>query len=257
MNLVGKVAIITGGGKGIGGVTSRRFLQAGADLVIVARTPEPLQAVAADGDKLGRKVIVCQGDASQEAVADQVVTAALREFGKIDILVNNTGIEGPNATLAEVSLEEWRHTFAVNLDSAFLFSKKVIPAMRKQRSGSIINIASLAGTKGIVCRSPYCASKWAMIGMSRAMAAELGPDNVRVNVIVPGGIAGERFERVLHKRAKDYGVTYEEMVAMTCKETPLRRLVTEDEIASMALYLASDEASGITGEEIMVTGGRR
>lgn len=257
MNLSGKVAIITGGGKGIGGVISRRFLKAGADIAIVARTLEPLELIAAEGKQLQRKVLVCQGDASSEEVAANVVRQAVETFGKIDILVNNTGIEGPNATVADVSLDEWRHTFAVNLDSAFLFCKKVVPVMKKQQAGSIVNIASLAATKGIICRSPYCASKWALLGLSRTLAAEVGPDNIRVNVIIPGMVAGERADRVIRKRAKDFGVSFEEMFDITCREAPLRRLVTQDEIASMALYLASDESGGITGEEIMVSCGRR
>lgn len=257
MNLAGKVAIITGGGKGIGGVISRRLLQAGADIVVVARTMEPLETMAEEGRRLKKKVLVCQGDASRKEVAEKAVSEALAAFGRVDVLVNNTGIEGPNAPVTDVSLEEWRHTFAVNLDSAFLFCKKVVPVMKKQRSGSIINIASLAGTKGIICRSPYCASKWAMIGLSRTLAGEVGPENIRVNVIIPGMVAGDRADRVIRKRAKDFGVDYEEMFARTCREAPLQRLVTQEEIASMAVFLASDEASGITGEEIMVSCGRR
>jgi NAD(P)-dependent dehydrogenase (short-subunit alcohol dehydrogenase family) len=257
VNLAGKVAIITGGGKGIGGVISRRFLKAGADVVVVARTLEPLEAIAEEGRLLDRKVVICQGDASREDVAEDAVRSAVAAFGKIDILVNNTGIEGPNAQVVDVALEDWHHTFAVNLDSAFLFCKKVVPVMKQQQSGSIINLASLAGTKGIICRSPYCASKWAMIGLSRTLACEVGPENIRVNIIVPGMVAGERANKVIRKRAKDFGVTYEEMLDITCREAPLRRLVTQEEIASMAVYLASDEASGITGEEIMVSGGRR
>lgn len=257
MDLTGKVAIITGGGKGIGGVISRRFLKAGADLVVVARTLEPLELIAEEGRQLGRKVAVCQGDVSREDVADAAVRAGLDTFGRIDVLVNNTGIEGPNAPVIDVALEDWHHTFAVNLDSAFLFCKKVVPVMKKQGRGSIVNLASLAGTKGIICRSPYCASKWAMIGLSRTLAWEVGSDNIRVNVVIPGMVAGERADRVIRKRAKDYGVAYEEMQDMICREAPLRRLVTQEEIASTVLYLASDEASGITGEEIMVSAGRR
>ena len=232
-------------------------MNAGVDLVIAARTLQPMELVAEEGKRLGRRVLIFQGDVSQADVADRVVTGSLKEFGKLDILVNNTGIEGPNAPVTDVSLEDWRHTFAVNLDSAFLFCKKVVPIMKKQQSGSIINLASLAGTKGIICRSPYCASKWAMIGLSRTLACEVGSDNVRVNVIIPGMIAGERADNVIRKRAKDFGVTNEEMREILCQEAPLCRLVTQEEVASMAVYLASDEASGITGEEIMVSCGRR
>lgn len=258
MNLQGKVALITGGGKGIGRVISQRLARAGADLVLVARTLEPLEEVAEEVRLLGRRAVVYAGDASNEEVAEEAVKKAIAELGKIDILVNNTGIEGPNAYLQDISLADWNESMAVNLNSAFLFCKKVIPYMKQNGSGSIINISSLAGTKGIKCRSPYCASKWAMIGMTRALAEELGPDNLRANIICPGAVRGERIERVMQKRAKDYGVSYEEIVKKTTLDnTPLGRFVDPGEIAATVLFLASDESSGITGEEIIVSGGRR
>lgn len=258
MDLRGKVAIVTGGGKGIGRVISRRFAQAGVNLVLVARTREPLLEMAEEAGQLGCKAIVISGDASHEDIAESAVEQAITAFGKIDILVNNTGIEGPNAYISDITLEDWNESMAVNLNSAFLFCKKVIPFMKKQQKGSIINISSLAGTKGIKCRSPYCASKWAIIGMTRAIAEESGPDNIRANIVCPGAVKGERMDRVLHKRAVDYGVSYEEIVRKTTIDnTPLQRFVEQEEIASTVLFLASDESSGITGEEIIVSGGRR
>lgn len=257
MELNGKVALITGGGKGIGKAISRHFVNAGADLIIFARTREPLNDMAREAAALERKVLVAQGDGSVENDVKDAVKQGLDTFGKIDILVNNTGIEGPNAHITDISLKDWEQTMAVNLSSAFLFCKYVIPSMVQRESGCIINISSLAGTKGIIARSPYCASKWGIIGMSRAVAEEVGPDGIRVNVICPGAVAGERFDRVVKKRAHDYGVSFEEMIETTTKATPLRRYVTENEIAKTALFLASDAASGITGEEIVVSGGRR
>ncbi|NMB16129.1 MAG: SDR family oxidoreductase [Firmicutes bacterium] len=257
MILEGKVAMITGGGKGIGRVISQRFARAGADLVLLARTEEALEEVADGARSLGRRALVFPGDASQEEVVENAVNQALKTLGHIDILVNNTGIEGPNSPIEGISRGDWDHTMAVNLTSAFLCCKKVIPFMRSQKQGSIINISSLAGTRGITNRSPYCASKWAMIGMSKAVAWEVGPDDIRVNVICPGAVEGERIDRVMHKRARDHGLTYGEMIAKTTSDTPLRRLVTPEEIAATALFLASDESSGITGEVMIVSGGRR
>lgn len=257
MDLRGKVALITGGGKGLGRIISRRFAQAGADLVLVARTSDPLKQIAQESKESGLRTLVFPGDATREEVVEKAVQEALATLGRIDILVNNTGIEGPNALITDISREDWDQSIAVNLTSAFLFCKKVIPSMRERQRGCIINISSLAGTKGIICRAPYCASKWGMIGMSRVIAEEVGPDNIRVNVICPGAVEGERIERVMRKRAQDYGVTYEEIIAMTTKNTPLRRMVTPEEVASVVLFLASDEASGITGQEIIVSGGRR
>ncbi|NLN17053.1 MAG: SDR family oxidoreductase [Firmicutes bacterium] len=257
MILQGKVAMITGGGKGIGRAISQRLAREGADLVLLARTAGPLEEVAGEARSLGRRALVLPGDASQEKTVEEAVNQAIATFGKVDILVNNTGIEGPNSPIEGISLADWDHTMAVNLTSAFLCCKQVIPHMRSRKQGSIINISSLAGTRGIINRSPYCASKWAMIGMAKAVAWEVGPDNIRVNVICPGAVEGERIERVMHKRARDHGLTYEEMVAKTTSDTPLRRFVTPEEIAATALFLASDESAGITGEVIIVSGGRR
>ncbi|MGI6038237.1 MAG: SDR family NAD(P)-dependent oxidoreductase [Limnochordia bacterium] len=257
MVLKDKVAIITGGGKGIGRAISRKFLDQGADLVLVARTQEAMEEVAREGAALGRQVLVVVGDASQEEVARRAVERAVAAFGKIDILVNNTGIEGPSAPITEIDLEEWDHGIKVNLNSAFLFCKHVIPIMKKAGQGCVINISSLSGTRGLRGRSNYCASKWGMIGLARAVAEEVGPDNIRVNTVCPGAVAGPRIDRVMEKRAKEFGLSVEEMVAKTLQDTPLRRMVTEEEIAEVACFLASDAASGITGEEIIVSGGRR
>ncbi|MGI6576291.1 MAG: SDR family NAD(P)-dependent oxidoreductase [bacterium] len=257
MNLHGKVALITGGGRGLGRVIALTFAKAGADLVLISRSQEALEFVAAEAEKLGRKVLFQAGHATEEETVKKLVNNAIDKFGKIDVLVNNVGIAGPIAPITDISLAGWEETIAINLTSYFLFCKYVIPIMKKQQSGSIINISSLAGLKGHINRTPYCASKWAILGMNRAIAMEVGPDNIRSNVVCPGAVAGERFTGILHQRAKDHGVTFDEMVKITSKDTPLRRLIDPEEIAATVLFLASDAASGISGEEILVSGGRR
>lgn len=257
MELQNKVALITGGGKGIGRAVALRFGRAGADLVLTARTREPMEEVAAELAELGRTVLVVPGDAADEACAIEAVGAALARFGRLDILVNNVGIAGATAPVTEISREDWDRALAVNLTSAFLFCKHALPPMIERRSGCVVMISSLSGTRGQKNRTPYCATKWGMIGLARAVAEEAGPYNIRVNTICPGAVAGERFDAVLRRRAADNGCTVEEMLEKTLADTPLRRMVTEEEVAAAALFLAGDGAAGITGAEIIVSGGRR
>src|SRR5690554_3127167 len=175
MNLNNKVALITGGGHGIGGAIARCFARAGADLILVARNRGPLEETAKEAESLGRKVLVITGDVSQESIVRDVVSRGLSKFGSIDILVNNAGIEGKIALITDITREEWDQALSVNLTSAFLFCKYVMPVMKKKKFGSIINISSIAGTKGFERRSPYCTSKWGMIGLSRVAAEEADP----------------------------------------------------------------------------------
>jgi len=257
MDLEGKVALITGGGKGLGREISKCLAQKGANLVLVARDKDLLEILAEEVKLFGGKALVCPGDISQEIVVEKSVQKALESFGKIDILVNNAGIMGPNDPIKDIILKDWERTMSVNLTSSFLYIKNVIPIMAKLKRGSIINISSLSGVKGVVNRSPYCASKWAMIGMSKAVAQEVGPYNIRVNVVCPGAVEGERINQVINKRAKDHNISYEEMIEKTIEDTPLRRMVSPGEVASVVAFLASDNSSGITGEEIVVSAGRR
>lgn len=257
MDLKGKVAIITGGGKGLGRVISLKFAQAGADLVLISRSKTELENVAAEAEKLGRKALVHVGDASLENVVQETVAAAVNHFGQVDILVNNAGIAGPIAPVDEIPLASWDQALAVNLTSYFLFCKYVIPVMKKQGNGSVINISSLLGLRGFPERTSYCATKWGVIGMSRALAYEVGQHNIRVNVICPGAVEGERITSVIETRAAERGVSFAEMLDLTTRDTPLRRLVDPAEVAAAAVFLASDAASGISGEEILVSGGRR
>jgi len=257
MDLQGKIALITGGGKGLGREISKCLAQKGANLVLVARDKDPLETIAEEVNLFGCKALVCPGDISQEIVVEKSVQKALDTFGKIDVLVNNTGIMGPNAPIKDINLKDWEQTISVNLTASYLYIKNVIPIMTKLKSGSIINISSLSGVKGVINRSPYCASKWAMIGMSKAVAQEVGPYNIRVNVVCPGAVEGERINQVINKRAEDNNVSYEEMIEKTIKDTPLRKMISPGEVASVVAFLASDHSSGITGEEIVVSAGRR
>jgi NAD(P)-dependent dehydrogenase (short-subunit alcohol dehydrogenase family) len=257
MKLAGKVAIITGGGKGIGRAIARLFAQAGAKVLINGTTKEALEAVAAEINSGGGQAIAFQADIADEANVKRMMETALAEFGRIDILVNNSGIAGPTAAVVNVKLEDWERTFAINLTGAFLCAKHALPSMIAQKSGSVINITSVGGLGGYALRSPYSASKWGMIGLTRTLALEVGRDNINVNAIAPGPVRGPRIEAVLQRRAEEMGLAFEEVEREMVAGTALKRMVENEDIAAMALFLASDEGRNITGETINISGGMR
>jgi NAD(P)-dependent dehydrogenase (short-subunit alcohol dehydrogenase family) len=173
------------------------------------------------------------------------------------VLVNNAGVTGPTALARDVTAEEWRETLDVILTGAFYCAKHVAASMMERRRGAIVNVGSIASRIGYSLRSPYSASKWGMLGLSHSLAAELGPHGIRVNAVLPGPVQGERIERVVATRAAAEGKSLDEVRDWYVKDIPLRRMVTEDEVAAAVLYLASDAAAGITGQAVNVDGGAR
>ncbi|MYD75974.1 MAG: SDR family oxidoreductase, partial [Gammaproteobacteria bacterium] len=174
--------------------------------------------------------------------------------GGVDILVNCAGIAGPTALVEEISLKDWHRCIAVNLDSAFLYCRALIPAMREAGRGCIINISSTAGWHGFPMRSPYAAAKWAVIGLTRTLAMELGPSGIRANVICPGSIDGDRMDRVIADESDQKGVTEEVIRKKYTNSCSLRTFIDAEDIAKMALFLASPGASRVTGQVLNVDG---
>ena len=258
MRLAGKVAIVTGGGRGLGRAIALRFASEGAAVTLAGTGREHLEATAAELAAAGGRSLAVVTDVASEPAVVQMVEATLREFGRLDILVNNAGIAGPTALVAEARCEDWERTLAINLTGAFLCSKHAIPHLIAARNGRIINITSIAGRIGYALRSPYAASKWGMIGLSRSLALELGAHGITVNAIAPGAVRGERVESVVRDRATALGKTAAEVEReFFIEPTALKRMVNPEEIAATALFLASDDASGITGETLGVTAGFR
>jgi NAD(P)-dependent dehydrogenase (short-subunit alcohol dehydrogenase family) len=255
MKLPDQAAIVTGGGQGIGKAIALSLAREGADVLVSGRHRETLENTAREIEKLGRRSVVAVTDVSQEPQVSTMVEAALQNFGRIDILVNNAGITGPTAPITNVSRDEWDHVFAVNLTGAFLCAKAVIPHMIERRSGKIINISSIAGKLAYALRSPYAASKWGMIGLSRTLAQELGPHNIQVNAICPGPTAGERMRGVIAGRAHELGQSEAEVERLYVEGTALKRMVDPDHVAAMVVLLVSNEGSSITGEAIDVSAG--
>ena len=257
MKLEGKVAVITGGGRGIGRAIALRFAAAGAHIVVSGTSREALEQTAREIEASGARAISVIADVADEAAVEQLMARALEAFGRLDILVNNAGVAGPTAPVVEVTREDWDRTMAINLTGAFLCAKHALPHMIEQQSGRIINITSIAGLQAYALRSPYCASKWAMVGLTQTLAEEAGRYNITANAIAPGPVHGPRIESVIRNRAAQMNVAYEEVERQYVEPTALKRMVEEEDIAAMALFLASDEGRNITGETFNISSGYR
>jgi NAD(P)-dependent dehydrogenase (short-subunit alcohol dehydrogenase family) len=256
MQLAGKVAVVTGGGIGIGRAIALAFAREGADVVVAAETGPPLQKVAAEIETIGRRSLAVLADFRQAGAPQQLVQKSLRKFGKIDILVNNSGIEGPIKNVADMDLAGWNELLMVNLTGAMLCSRYVLEkSMVPRKSGVIINLSSAAGRKGLPTRSAYSSSKFAMIGFTQSLASEVGRYGIRVNAIAPGAVAGDRIERVFRIAAKNTGTTYEQVVANSNARSALGRMVKPEEVAALSVFLASEQSSAITGQTINIDAG--
>ena len=257
MRFQDRVVIVTGGGAGIGRAIALAFAREGAHCVLASRRGNLLEATADELRALGTRPEVHELNVTHETAVATMVRETQRHYGRIDVLVNNAGIMGPTAPAHEVTAGEWRDTIAVNVTGAFLCAKYVSAAMIEQKRGAIVNISSIAGRIGYSLRVPYAASKWAMIGLSHSLAAELGPYGVRSNVVLPGPVEGERVQSVIALRAQAQGVPVEEAAKFFTANLPLGHMVTSDDVAEAVTFLASDAAKNITGQALNVDSGYR
>jgi NAD(P)-dependent dehydrogenase (short-subunit alcohol dehydrogenase family) len=255
MELENKIAVITGGGRGIGRALALAYAKEGADLVLASRSQEALEETQTMVEELGRKALVVSTDIRHEDSVRNLEEQALGHFGRVDILVNNSGIAGPTKPLWEISLAEWEETFAVNVTGVYLCCRAFIPGMIERRSGSIIMIASMTGKRPLYGRTPYAGGKLALVGIARTLAWEVGSYGIRVNVISPGAVEGERIARVVRNQAAAQGISEEEALRQFTSGSPLGRLVPPADIAAAAIFLASDRAASITGEDMNVSAG--
>lgn len=249
MKLAGKKAIITGGAGGIGSATAKRFAEEGAAVAILDLDKAKAEAVARQVNEAGGEAIALGLDVSNESQVISAVQEVFEKFGRIDVLFNNAGI-ARRTTAVETKVEDWDLSFAVNVRSIFLMSKHCIPHMEAQGGGSIINTGSGWGLKGGAKALPYCATKGAVVNMTRAMAIDHGAANIRVNSVNPG----DTDTGMLREEAKQIGWT-ETAFLEDAKDRPLKRMGQPSEIAAAVLFLASDEASFVTGAALVVDGG--
>ena len=250
--LDGKLAVITGGGSGIGEATAHVFAQAGATVVVAGRRLEPLEKVAKD---VGGHAIAC--DVSDQDDVRAMFAKANAITGRVDVLLNNAGGPGPIAPVAEVDMGDWISCMNINLVGAMYCLQEAAKIMTAQGSGSIINMSSLMGIQGYPMRSAYVASKFALIGITETMARELGPHGVRVNALMPGAVSGENMDRILARRARAEGRPESEIERENYTDVAaLKRWVGPEEVGQAALYYASDLSSAITGDKMKVDCGR-
>ncbi|NOR32235.1 MAG: SDR family oxidoreductase [Sulfitobacter sp.] len=250
--LDGKLAVITGGGSGIGEATAHVFAQAGATVVVAGRRLAPLEKVA---KAVGGHAIAC--DVSDQDDVRALFAKARKITGRIDVLLNNAGGPGPIAPVAEVDMTDWVSCMNINLVGAMYCLQEAAKIMTAQGAGSIINMSSLMGIQGYPMRSAYVASKFALIGITETMARELGPVGVRVNALMPGAVSGENMDRILARRANAEGRPASEIERENYTDVAaLKRWVTPEEVGRAALYYASDLSSAITGDKMKVDCGR-
>ena len=257
--LTNKVAIVTGASRGIGRVISIRLAQAGAQVVLASRDDTGLAETA-------RMIIeskiegvptplICHMDLRDLSSIDALTNRAMADFGRIDILVNNSGIAGKSAPVWELEPDEWDETIDINLKGPYLVSRAVIPAMLKQKSGTIIFIGSVTGKRPLLNRGVYAASKLGLVGLMRTLALELGPHGIRVNLISPGFVQGPRLDWVIDALAEAQGISAEEMQSDMQEMVPLGGFVSAENIAQGVLFLAGNRSAGITGDDLNISGG--
>jgi NAD(P)-dependent dehydrogenase (short-subunit alcohol dehydrogenase family) len=255
MRLKDRVAIITGGGRGIGKAISLAFASEGAIVVVAARTSSMLDETIEKIESGGGKAEAIRTDVSDEKQVQRLVAEVIKAYGRVDILVNNSGIGGPTVNVVDLKLRDWNEVLAINLTGSMLCAREVLRHMIQRRTGNIINIGSDAGRFGYPMRSPYCVSKWGIIGLTETLAIEAGQYDIRVNCISPAAVRGERLINVVTGRSKATGVPFEDLMGKITANYALQRPTEEAEVAAAAVFLASDESSGITGHTLVVNCG--
>ncbi len=257
--LEGKVAVVTGGGTGIGRATCIQFAKEGADVVVVSNVADQAEAVAAEVRALGREGLAYTVDVTDVDAVNAMAAAVEARFGKADILVTSAGVMGARAFLTETSVEAWRQTMEVNLNAGFYCIKAFLPGMLARDAGRIITISSISGKLPAAMNSDYAASKHGVIGLTKALALELGilgKNGVTANAICPGSVDTPMIDQITDHFLQDGRQSREEFVKKSIAAKNIqRRLLDAEEIAFMAAYLASDQARGVTGQAMNVCAG--
>lgn len=240
--------LVTAGASGIGRAIADLFLDQGAQVHIC----DVSDTFLADFRSTHPKAGCTKADVSSDSEVKHLFNEIEKSLGGLDILVNNAGIAGPTGGVDEISSEEWRRTLDICLTGQYLCAHHAVPMLKKAGGGAIINLSSAAGRFGYAFRSPYAAAKWGVIGFTQSLAKELGPENIRVNAILPGIVEGPRITGVIQARADQYGVSYAEMEKTYLDRVSMRRMVTAQDVATAVLYLASPAGRNISGQSLGV-----
>jgi NAD(P)-dependent dehydrogenase (short-subunit alcohol dehydrogenase family) len=250
LRLDGKRVVLTAGAAGIGRVTLQTFVEAGARVVTCDVDQAAIDRLR--GDLPTVPAIIA--DVSEPADVDRLFKLAQEELGGLDVLINNAGIAGPTAPIEEIEPDDWRRTLEVNITGQYLCARRAVPMIKAAGGGSIVNLSSAAGRFGFALRTPYSASKWAVVGLTKSLAIELGPHQIRVNAICPGAVEGERINRVIAAKAEARGIPFEAMHEEYVAQASMRRMVSAQDIANMILYLCSEAGSMVSGQAVSVDG---
>jgi NAD(P)-dependent dehydrogenase (short-subunit alcohol dehydrogenase family) len=245
--------LVTAGAAGIGRAIAQTFAAHGARVHVCDAAPAALDACGREQPDISRSL----ADVSRVDEVDRLFADVKRELGGLDVLINNAGIAGPTAKVEDIRPEDWDRCIAVDLNGMFYCTRLAMPLLKangRERGGSVINMSSVAGRLGMGMRTPYSAAKWAVVGFTKSLALEAGPDGIRVNCIQPGNVEGERINRVIEARAKASGTSFDEQKRSLLDTTSLRTFVTAQDVANMALFLATDAGKHISGQALSVCG---
>jgi meso-butanediol dehydrogenase/(S,S)-butanediol dehydrogenase/diacetyl reductase len=252
MRLKGKVALITGGGTGIGAAVAEAFVGEGARVCITGRRREALENLAQRFS--ASQIAVCAADISRLEDVHRMVEDTVAFGGKLDIVVNNAAMGVP-ANVVDTDVNVWQKVLDTNLTGPFLVLKYAIPHMLRAGGGSIINVASVGAIRGIPFAAAYCSTKAGLLGLSRQVAIDYGPQKIRSNVVLPGAFRSEMFDRRLVETAAMAGMSVEERLTAMAAPSPLKRVAFPSEIAGLFVYLASDESAYTTASEFVCDAG--
>lgn len=248
MDFSSKRVLVTAGANGIGLAIATKFKAYGANVFVTDIDPDAVEKARAEGFR------AAISDVSDESQVQDLMATIHDEFGGLDVLVNNAGIAGPTGPIQSLDSTAWKATFDVNIHGQFYCIKHALPLLRSAREASIINLSSAAGRLGMAGRSAYSASKWAVIGLTKTLAIELGAEGIRVNAICPGAVNGPRIEAVIAAKAGMLGEPVETVSALYHNQSSLGRLIEAEDIANMAVFAASDMARNVNGQALAVDG---
>jgi len=253
LKLLNKKIIISAAADGIGWSIAQECMLNGAIVYLTDKNNESLDEISKH-DLYEKQFFLDKVNAHDAQEVENYFIKIKNNVDNIDALINNVGIAGPTGKLEELNINDWKETIDININSHFYYNKFSIPLMKKNNGGSIINLSSTAGLFGFPLRSPYAASKWAVIGMTKSLAVELGEFNIRVNAICPGSVSGDRMKRVIEAKAESLGVTKESLQNDYESMVSLKTFVDKKDVSNMVVFLLSDEAKKISGQVMTVDG---
>lgn len=255
MNQGRPVTVVTGAGRGIGREIALALAGAGADVVLAGRDRSALGSTAEVAAGAGAATLCVETDVTSEDQLEALAASALDRFGPVDALVANSGVGGPSGPLWELDRASWEETFAVNVTGVFLSARAFLPPMLERGRGSIAVIGSMTGKRPLWGRTPYAASKLALVGLVRTLALEAAPSGVRVNLVSPGPVAGERMDWAFRAQAEGRGISAEEAREEMVAQIPIGRLIEPREVADAVVALTLGTLSAVTGADLNVSGG--